>query len=93
MLTKGKLIAEVTNEKTFQILSFVFFFGCSAVLSLIIIGYSRIPNEISMQNFDTMSSGNTYVCQSLTKGGVLCLQALNDFDILVLKIMTFHGKI
>ena len=54
-------------KKLFQVLSFVFFFSCSAVLLMIIIGYSRIPNEISMQEYSSMSSGSAYVCRSLTE--------------------------
>lgn len=51
-------------KKAFQILSFVFFLSCSAILAMIIFGYSHIPNELTMQDFSTMSSG-TYVCQNL----------------------------
>lgn len=54
-------------KKTFQILSLVFFFCCSFILSLMIIGYSRIPNELSIQEYDLMSSGSAFICKSLNQ--------------------------
>ena len=54
-------------KKTFQVLSLVFFFCCSIILSLMIIGYSRIPNELSIQEYDLMSSGSAFVCRPLTE--------------------------
>lgn len=52
-------------KKTFRILSFIFFFGCLGIMSLIVFGYSHIPNEISLQQFDSMSSGTAFVCREL----------------------------
>lgn len=54
-------------KKLFRILSFIFFFSCSSILLMIIIGYSRIPNEISMQEYSSMSSGSAFVCRPLTE--------------------------
>lgn len=52
-------------KSLFRILSFVCFISCSIVLMLISVGYSRIPNEISMKEYDTLSTGGTYMCQPL----------------------------
>lgn len=52
-------------KKTFRILSFIFFCGCIGVMALIVFGYSHIPNEISLKEFDSMSSENTFVCREL----------------------------
>ena len=52
-------------KKTFQILSFVFFFCCIGIMTLIVFGYSHIPNEISLQEFDSMASAKTFTCHEL----------------------------
>ncbi len=52
-------------KKTFRILSFIFCFCCFGIMALIVFGYSHIPNEITLQEFDNMSSGNTFVCREL----------------------------
>ena len=57
-------------EKLFRYFSLVLFFVCSAVLMLIIFGYSRIPDEISMQEFNSMSANGTYICQALKETAV-----------------------
>lgn len=48
--------------RTFSLLSFI---CCSIVLMLISIGYSRIPNEISMKEYNALSTGGTYMCQPI----------------------------
>ena len=53
-------------KKTFQILSFVFFCCCTGIMALIIFGYSHIPNEITIQEFDSMTSGKAFTCQELS---------------------------
>ncbi len=57
-------------QKLLRYLSLILFFGCSAVLMLMIFGYSRIPDEISMQEFSTMSESGTYVCRALRETAV-----------------------
>ncbi len=57
-------------QKLMQLLSFAVFFLCSAILVLLIFGYSRIPNEITMQEYETMASSETFVCQSLREQSV-----------------------
>lgn len=52
-------------KKTFRILSFIFFFLCSGIMAMIVFGYSHIPNEMSLQDFDRMASGKAYVCRKL----------------------------
>ncbi len=49
----------------FQALSLISFICCSVILMLISVGYSRIPNEISMKEYDTLSSNGTYMCQPI----------------------------
>ncbi len=53
-------------KKTFQILSFVFFCCCTGIMALIVFGYSHIPNEITLQEFDSMASEKTFTCQELS---------------------------
>lgn len=52
-------------KKTFQILSFVFFCCCIAIMTMIVFGYSHIPNNISLQEFDSMITGKTFTCKEL----------------------------
>ncbi len=75
-------------KKTFRILSFIFFFFCSGIMAMIVFGYSHIPNEISLQEFDSMSSGKAYVCQKLE--GVSANVPLNEKSNYETSVMLFN---
>lgn len=49
----------------FRVLSLIFFICCSCILTFISIGYSRIPNEISVNEYDKLISDGTYMCQPI----------------------------
>ncbi len=52
--------------KTFsKVLSLLVFMCCTVILMLISIGYSRIPDEITIKEYDTLSSGGTYMCRPI----------------------------
>ncbi len=48
-----------------KVVSLIAFIGCSVILMLISVGYSRIPNEISIKDYDELTSGGTYMCQPI----------------------------
>ncbi|MCQ2479762.1 MAG: SpoIVB peptidase, partial [Clostridia bacterium] len=75
-------------KKAFRILSFVFFFCCFGIMALIVFGYSHIPNEISLQEFDNMSSGNTFVCRELDN--VLANATVTDGEKYETSVMLFN---
>ena len=49
----------------FRILSVICFFLAGAVLMFVTIGYARIPDEMTVNEFDEINVGKTYVCQAL----------------------------
>lgn len=65
-------------KKTFRILSFVFFCCCVGIMTLIVFGYSHIPNTISLQQFDSMASGKTFTCEKLNDTSVNSTVTEND---------------
>ena len=52
-------------KKCFRIFSAVCFFVTAAVLTFMMIGYMRIPDEMTVSEFDRINVGKTYVCQAL----------------------------
>ncbi len=54
-------------KKAFQILSLIFFILVSGIMSIIVFGYSHIPNEISMDDYNQMSPGKSFVCCELNE--------------------------
>lgn len=52
-------------RKCIRIFSVICFFAAGAVLMLLMIGYVRIPDVMSVNEFDKINVGKTYVCQAL----------------------------
>lgn len=52
-------------KSAFRLFGLFLFIGCSIILMLISVGYSRIPDEISIKEYDTLSAGGTYMCQPI----------------------------
>lgn len=48
-----------------RVFSLICFFVSGIVMLLIIIGYVRIPNEMTISEYDAINVGKTYVCQTL----------------------------
>lgn len=48
-----------------RIFSLICFFVSGVVMMLIIVGYVRIPNEMTISEYDAINVGKTYVCQTL----------------------------
>lgn len=53
-------------KKCFRVFSAICFFVTGAVLMLMMIGYARIPDEMTVSEFDEINVGKTYVCQALS---------------------------
>lgn len=41
------------------------FFVTGVIMMLVIVGYVRIPDEMTIGEYDEMNVGKTYVCQAL----------------------------
>lgn len=52
-------------KQCIRIFSLICFFVSGVVMMLIIIGYVRIPNEMTISEYDAINVGKTYVCQTL----------------------------
>ncbi len=52
-------------KRCVRIFSLICFFVSGIVMLLIIIGYVRIPNEMTISEYDAINVGKTYVCQTL----------------------------
>lgn len=52
-------------KQCIRIFSLICFFVLGVVMMLIIIGYVRIPNEMTISEYDAINVGKTYVCQTL----------------------------
>lgn len=74
-------------KKVFRALSVLSFICCSVVLMLISVGYSRIPNEISMKEYDTLTAGGTYMCQPIN---ISANATLNSSDELETSVKLFN---
>lgn len=53
-------------KKCFQILSLFSFAVSCVIFMLLIVGYARIPDEMTISEYDEINVGKTYVCQTLT---------------------------
>lgn len=53
-------------RKCIRIFSVICFFVVSAVMMLLMIGYVRIPDVMTVTEYDSMNVGKAYVCQTLT---------------------------
>ena len=52
-------------KKCFRVVSVICFFFAGAVLMFVTIGYARFPDEMTVNEFDEINVGKTYVCQAL----------------------------
>lgn len=53
-------------RKCIRVFSVICFFAVSAILMFLMIGYVRIPDVMTVSEFDEINVGKTYVCQTLT---------------------------
>ena len=53
-------------KKCIRVFSVICFFVTGAVLMLMMIGYVRIPDEMTVNEYDEINVGKTYVCQTLS---------------------------
>ncbi len=67
-------------KNVFRTLSLIFFICSSVVLMLISVGYSRIPNEISMKEYDTLSAGGTYMCQPINISANATVNSSDEYE-------------
>ena len=73
-------------KKCIRVFSAVCFFLSGAVLMLMMIGYARIPDEMTVNEFDEINVGKTYVCQALSSGST----ALTSEDSYVTSVKLFN---
>lgn len=67
-------------KNVFRTLSLLSFICCSVILMLISVGYSRIPNEISMKEYDTLSAGGTYMCQPIDISANATINSSDEYE-------------
>lgn len=67
-------------KNIFRALSVLSFICCSVVLMLISVGYSRIPNEISMKEYDTLTAGGTYMCQPINISANATVNSSDEYE-------------
>ena len=53
-------------RKCIRIFSVICFFVVSAILMFLMVGYVRIPDVMTVSEYDKINIGKTYVCQTLT---------------------------
>lgn len=53
-------------KKCIKLLSLFLFAVSGVILMLLIVGYARIPDEMTINEYDEINVGKTYVCQTLT---------------------------
>lgn len=56
-------------KQCIRIISLICFFVCGVVMMLVIVGYVRIPDEMTVSEYDEMNVGRTYICQTLVNYG------------------------
>lgn len=52
-----------------RIISMICFFVSGVIMMLVIVGYVRIPDEMTIGEYDEMNVGKTYVCRALVNHG------------------------
>ena len=73
-------------KKCIRAFSAVCFFLSGAVLMLMMIGYARIPDEMTVNEFDEINVGRTYVCQALSSSSA----ALKSEDSYITSVKLFN---
>lgn len=73
-------------KKCFRVISVICFFVSGAVLMFVMIGYARIPDEMTVSEFDEINVGKTYVCQALSSSS----SALGDENQYVTSVKLFN---
>lgn len=53
-------------KKLLKITSAVSFVLCSVILMFLLVGYVRIPDEMTITQYDEINVGKTYICQALS---------------------------
>ncbi len=53
-------------RKCIRIFSVICFFAVSAILMFLMVGYVRIPDVMTVNEYDAINVGGAYVCQTLT---------------------------
>ncbi len=73
-------------RKCIRIFSVVCFFTASAIMMLLMVGYIRIPDVMSVTEYDRMNVGKTYVCQALTGISAKSPDAVEDEYVTSIKL-------
>ncbi len=53
-------------QRCIRVFSVICFFAVTAILMFLMIGYVRIPNTMTVSEYDAMNISKTYVCDALT---------------------------
>lgn len=56
-------------KKCIRIVSVICFFVSGVIMMLLVVGYVRIPDEMTITEYDEINVGKTYVCQALVNYG------------------------
>jgi len=56
-------------KKCIRIVSVICFFVSGVIMMLLVVGYVRIPDEMTITEYDEINVGKTYVCQALMNYG------------------------
>lgn len=56
-------------KKCLRIVSVICFFVSGVIMMLLVVGYVRIPDEMTITEYDEINVGKTYVCQALVNYG------------------------
>ena len=56
-------------KKCIRIVSVICFFVSGVIMMLLVVGYVRIPDEMTITEYDKINVGKTYVCQALVNYG------------------------
>lgn len=73
-------------QRYIRIFSVVCFFTVSAIMMFMMIGYIRIPDVMSVTEYDRMNVGKTYVCQTLTSSSAKSPDAVSDEYVTSIKL-------
>ena len=52
-------------KQCIRIISMICFFATGVIMMLVIVGYVRIPDEMTISEYDEINVGKTYICQTL----------------------------
>lgn len=63
-------------NRLFKVISAICFVLCSVILMFVSVGYLRIPDEMTITQYDEINVGKTYICQALSSN----TKSVNNFQ-------------